>query len=82
MMAIWYLCLLYFVTHSKIYAIVVTTEQGQLAGTFYELPNGRKVHAFYGIPYAEPPIHEYRFQVKPFISKISFFFFFCITHKI
>ncbi|XKL63065.1 hypothetical protein PGB90_005429 [Kerria lacca] len=41
---------------------MVTTEQGQLAGTFYELPNGRKVHAFYGIPYAEPPIHEYRFQ--------------------
>lgn len=42
----------------------VRVEQGELIGKLYQLPNGRIVYAFLGIPYALPPIHKYRFQVS------------------
>lgn len=41
----------------------VTVEQGKVTGKLYQLPNGQQVNAFFGIPYAMPPIHKYRFKV-------------------
>lgn len=41
---------------------IVTTESGQLNGTTIESWTGQLFHAFYGIPYAEPPIAELRFE--------------------
>lgn len=46
---------------------IVRLENGLISGTNYQLPNGKSVHAFYGVPYAAPPIHENRFKVN--ISK-------------
>ncbi|XP_065200318.1 esterase FE4-like [Planococcus citri] len=51
---------------------VVRVEEGELAGTTYELPNGRIVNAFLGVPYAAAPIFKYRFKepqhLKPWIG--------------
>ncbi|KAK7575719.1 hypothetical protein V9T40_012005 [Parthenolecanium corni] len=62
---IWFLHLIVFCISSA----VVRVEQGDVSGTSYQLPNGRIVHAFYGLPYAAPPIHKFRFKepqtVKP-----------------
>ena len=43
---------------------IVRVEEGELVGTSYELPNGRIVDAFLGVPYAAPPISEHRFKVR------------------
>lgn len=41
---------------------VVETENGPVEGTIIQTWTGKEVHAFYGIPYAEPPINELRFE--------------------
>lgn len=48
---------------------IVKTENGQLNGTTSESWTGQSFHAFYGIPYAQPPVGELRFQAPiPFPS--------------
>ncbi|XP_065212960.1 esterase E4-like [Planococcus citri] len=69
MLLIFSVCCLTFISCSS---PIVRVEQGELAGTFYELPNGRIVNAFLGIPYAAPPIFKNRFkepqQLKPWVG--------------
>lgn len=47
-------------------------KQGEIIGTTYETYSGRKVDAFYGLPFAAPPVKERRFQVplSSFTSRI------------
>lgn len=45
-------------------ATIVTIEQGTLNGTYLKARNGRMFNAFYGIPYAEPPVGNLRFKVN------------------
>ncbi|XKL67577.1 hypothetical protein PGB90_003068 [Kerria lacca] len=47
---------------TKIDAVEVTINQGKLAGTILQSRNATKFYAFFGIPYAKPPIGELRFQ--------------------
>lgn len=42
---------------------VVSTKLGKIAGVFEESYNGKTFSAFYGIPFAKPPIGVLRFQV-------------------
>lgn len=42
----------------------VKTENGELIGTNYTLPNGQAVYAFLGVPFAAPPIGRLRFEVN------------------
>lgn len=44
-----------------IHSEIVETENGRVQGTRIQTWTGKDVHAFYGIPYAEPPIDELRF---------------------
>ncbi len=46
---------------------LVQIEDGLISGTYFPLPSNRKVNAFYGIPYAAPPLFENRFRVRSFI---------------
>lgn len=41
---------------------IVTVKQGQLKGTIKKLLDGSSYYSFKGIPYAQPPIGELRFQ--------------------
>ena len=43
---------------------VVDTEYGPVAGITIELHNGIEVNSFYGIPFAEPPVGDLRFEVS------------------
>lgn len=55
-----------FQVHGYDGAPIVRTQAGQVAGKIETLPFGKLVHAFLGIPYAEPPIGESRFAApKP-----------------
>lgn len=49
----------------------VKVEEGKLDGTTYELPNGRIINAFLGVPYAAPPIFENRFKVGTVNFKVK-----------
>lgn len=42
--------------------LLVSTNSGKLMGKYVYLTNGFKVRAFLGIPFAEPPVGEYRFK--------------------
>lgn len=44
--------------------ILVETKQGQVRGQIEISRGGRNFYAFYGIPYAEPPIGELRLEVS------------------
>lgn len=45
---------------------VVQTESGAVVGKIENLPHGKSVHEYLGIPYAEPPIGKLRFAApKP-----------------
>lgn len=50
-------------------AAVVTIEQGTLSGTYLEARNGEKFNAFYGIPFAQPPVGNLRFKVNSVFIK-------------
>ncbi|KAG8325915.1 carboxylic ester hydrolase activity protein [Homalodisca vitripennis] len=42
--------------------IRVSVRQGRLRGTTLSTVKGRKIYAFYNVPYAKPPIGQYRFR--------------------
>ena len=45
---------------------VVQTESGAVIGKVENLPHGKSVHEYLGIPYAEPPVGKLRFAApKP-----------------
>ena len=52
---------------------MVETNSGPVQGRMYKLPDGREVDGYLGIPYAEPPVGELRFQVllSVFLKKNS-----------
>lgn len=47
-------------------AIYIDSELGRIKGTHMYSRNRRKFNVFLGIPFAEPPVGELRFQVKEF----------------
>ncbi|XP_065216352.1 esterase E4-like [Planococcus citri] len=42
--------------------IILTTNQGAINGTYLTTRRGKLFNAFYGIPFAQPPVGELRFQ--------------------
>lgn len=46
----------------KVICEIVTTENGQINGTMIQSWTEQPFHAFFGIPYAQPPIGELRFK--------------------
>jgi hypothetical protein len=44
--------------------LVVITKTGKLRGYWMKAVGGRKIRAFEGIPYAEPPVGYFRFNVS------------------
>ncbi|KAL1140509.1 hypothetical protein AAG570_000439 [Ranatra chinensis] len=40
----------------------VILKQGPLSGLYEKSANGRRFSSFYGVPYAKPPVGQYRFQ--------------------
>ncbi|MPD04945.1 hypothetical protein E2C01_100659 [Portunus trituberculatus] len=56
----------------------VVTEGGRIQGVGDATINGRTFHAFYSIPYARPPIGDYRFKVsyhRTYSKTFHFFWF-------
>jgi carboxylesterase type B len=55
----------------------VSIAQGALQGKVMTSRKGRRIHAFQGIPYAEPPVGDLRFQVRMefFTFGVAFFIF-------
>ncbi|XP_065216347.1 esterase FE4-like isoform X2 [Planococcus citri] len=51
-----------FVSVSVTEGLLVTVNQGTLNGTYVEARNGKLFNAFYGIPFAKPPVGELRFK--------------------
>lgn len=45
-------------------SILVETKQGKVRGQTEISRSGRNFYAFYGIPYAEPPVGELRLEVS------------------
>lgn len=43
-----------------------TTENGVVVGTYKTSFSGVTYRSFEGIPYAKPPVYEYRFKVSKF----------------
>lgn len=41
----------------------VRVDSGEIAGGYEYTYNGRKLYSFLGIPYAKPPVGDYRFEV-------------------
>lgn len=50
----------------------VTIQQGIVRGLYKKTFSNRQVASFESIPYAEPPIGEYRFKVITSKNKINF----------
>lgn len=45
-------------------APTVRVDSGEIAGTYeYTYVSGRRLYAFLGVPYARPPVQNYRFKV-------------------
>lgn len=42
---------------------IVNTSLGKIRGRYKESRHGRKYEAYEGIPYAQPPVKKFRFQV-------------------
>lgn len=51
-----------FITFSSCEFVTYETNQGNVRGEVREARNGRPFHAFLGLPYARPPIGEFRWQ--------------------
>lgn len=47
----------------------ITIKQGKLKGVTLKSRNGTDYYAFYGIPFAKPPVGELRFKVAYFVDK-------------
>lgn len=43
---------------------VISINQGQLRGKIVNVGDGRTYYSFQGIPYAKPPLGEFRFKVS------------------
>jgi para-nitrobenzyl esterase len=56
----------------------VRIAQGALQGKVMTSRKGRRIHAFQGIPYAEPPVAELRFQVCMEFFTFAVAFFICV----
>lgn len=54
-----------------LHANIVETKLGLIEGITRESRNGTLFYAYYGIPYAKPPLGELRFEVKYNISGVS-----------
>lgn len=48
-------------------APLIKVKQGIIKGLKETSDNGKKFYSYYGIPYAEPPVHRLRFRVSRFI---------------
>lgn len=48
----------------------VRIDYGEIAGGYEYTYNGRRLYSFLGIPYAKPPVLDYRFKVLKF--KVNF----------
>ncbi|GAB6029210.1 hypothetical protein CHUAL_004980 [Chamberlinius hualienensis] len=57
-------CLLFFLFHisNKATGQIVTTSNGEIEGATMSSIKGRSFYAFRGIPYAQPPVGDLRFQ--------------------
>ena len=53
---------LVIVSHGE--GVLIETKQGKIQGQIETSRGGRHFYAFYGIPYAEPPVGELRFEVS------------------
>lgn len=42
--------------------LIITTDKGKVRGFTLEAPSGKKVDAWFGIPYAKPPVGPLRFR--------------------
>lgn len=51
-------------TNSQVEDIEVRAKEGTLKGTLLKSRNGKNYRAFYGIPFAKPPIGDLRFEVN------------------
>ena len=66
---------------------VVQTDFGAVVGKVENLPHGKSVHEYLGIPYAEPPVGELRFvapkPVKPWsgMKSVTEFGASCVQHE-
>lgn len=63
----WSKLALLYIIHNLLLAqciVHLETKLGRIKGTHMYSRDGRKFHAFLGVPFAEPPIGELRFQVS------------------
>lgn len=44
---------------------IITIQEGQIKGIVSEDVRGGKFYSFMGIPYAKPPVGDWRFKVTP-----------------
>ena len=51
---------------------IAVTKSGMVEGYFMRSADGRLISAFEGVPFAEPPINEFRFRVN-FREKFSIY---------
>lgn len=49
---------------------IVRVDSGQIAGSYGNTYNGRQFYSFLGIPYARPPVQDYRFKVLKRVETI------------
>lgn len=59
----WYFYAWIFLRFCLIHANTVAIDQGRLTGIRLQSRNGTPYWAFFGIPYAKPPVGPWRFQV-------------------
>ncbi|XP_065216336.1 esterase FE4-like [Planococcus citri] len=57
-----YKCLVIVLVTLSAEALIITVDQGTLNGTYLTTRRGKLFNAFYGIPFAQPPVGELRFK--------------------
>ncbi|XP_065216356.1 esterase FE4-like [Planococcus citri] len=57
-----YKCLAIVLVAFSAEALIITIDQGTLNGTYLTTRRGKLFNAFYGIPFAQPPVGELRFK--------------------
>ena len=62
----WYICYIFSDVVGKENYVYRDTNQGNIKGIVKTARNGNAYHAFLGIPYAQPPVNELRWETpKP-----------------